>query len=190
MQDGIGTERVPASYAEAIDRLFAARGCAAPGPGSRGFGAPIPRIRWDSLHERVRDLKGSREVDDRLWENYGERPTRSGGRLRSRIPCSKAGRWLLSAGASMFSHQLTQYYGSCARAGGGVFVLDQPGRSMACRNLVAGAFPPGSFQHLDLSPPRIGCSLPIALFRARPKTVISAWTGSITSTKWPRTARA
>ncbi|MFA6563305.1 MAG: hypothetical protein WCV00_15455 [Verrucomicrobiia bacterium] len=52
---------------------------------------------------------------------------------------------------SMFSHQLTQYYGSCARPGGGMFVLDEPGRTMRCRQLAAGALPLGSFQHAEVS---------------------------------------
>ena len=52
---------------------------------------------------------------------------------------------------SIFSHQLTQYYGSCARPGGGVFVLDAPGRSLKARRLAPGALPLGSFQHPEVS---------------------------------------
>ena len=51
----------------------------------------------------------------------------------------------------IFSHQLTQYYGSCARPGGGIFVLDAPGRSLNARRLAAGALPEGSYQHLEVS---------------------------------------
>ncbi|HOD84246.1 MAG: WD40-like Beta Propeller Repeat protein [Planctomycetes bacterium ADurb.Bin126] len=50
-----------------------------------------------------------------------------------------------------FSHQLTQYYGRYARPGGGVFVLERPGRSLAARSLTAGDLPAGSYQHLDVS---------------------------------------
>ncbi|MGQ9590162.1 MAG: HzsA-related protein, partial [Planctomycetota bacterium] len=52
---------------------------------------------------------------------------------------------------SVFSHQLTQVYGSCARPGGGIFVLDRPGRSLAARELTAGKLPPGSYQHPEVS---------------------------------------
>ncbi|GAB6187897.1 HzsA-related protein [Thermopirellula anaerolimosa] len=52
---------------------------------------------------------------------------------------------------SMFSHQLTQYQGSTARPGGGVFVLDRPGTSLACRPLFDAGFPQGSYQFLDVS---------------------------------------
>ncbi|HOA50726.1 MAG TPA: hypothetical protein PKI05_00630 [Thermogutta sp.] len=53
---------------------------------------------------------------------------------------------------SMFSHQLTQYTGNCARPGGGLFVLEEPGRSMLARNLISGNFPLGSYQFCDVSP--------------------------------------
>lgn len=51
---------------------------------------------------------------------------------------------------SSFSHQLTQYLGRYARPGGGLFVLEEPGRSMHCRSLAA-ELPAGSFQHPTVS---------------------------------------
>lgn len=53
---------------------------------------------------------------------------------------------------SLFSHQLTQYTGNCARPGGGVYLLDFPGQSMACTDLTAGRLPQGSFEFCDVSP--------------------------------------
>ncbi|MBC7353151.1 MAG: hypothetical protein H5U08_12390, partial [Thermogutta sp.] len=53
---------------------------------------------------------------------------------------------------SLFSHQLTQYTGNCARPGGGVYLLDLPGQSMACTDLTAGRLPQGSFEFCDVSP--------------------------------------
>ena len=50
-----------------------------------------------------------------------------------------------------FSHQLTQYYGRYAKPGGGLFVLDELGKSMACRSLTAGKLPEGSYQHPEVS---------------------------------------
>ncbi|MCX7425119.1 MAG: hypothetical protein NTW96_05760, partial [Planctomycetia bacterium] len=37
-----------------------------------------------------------------------------------------------------YSHLVMQYYGFRARPGGGLFVLDQPGRSLACRDILDG----------------------------------------------------
>ncbi len=51
---------------------------------------------------------------------------------------------------SLFSHQLTQYTGNCARPGGGLFVLEEPGRSMRCRPLGAG-LPTGCYEFADVS---------------------------------------
>ncbi|MDW8039308.1 MAG: hypothetical protein RMI90_14905, partial [Thermoguttaceae bacterium] len=52
---------------------------------------------------------------------------------------------------SIFSHQLTQHTGNCARPGGGLFVLEKPGQSMQCRSLTAVKLPTGSYQFPDVS---------------------------------------
>ncbi len=51
----------------------------------------------------------------------------------------------------LFSHQLTQYQGDNARPGGGIFVLEEPGRSMRTRQLAAGALPQGAFMSPEVS---------------------------------------
>ena len=51
---------------------------------------------------------------------------------------------------STMSHQLTQYYGYEARPGGGVFVLDEPGRSMRVRRLGT-SMPEGNYLHPAVS---------------------------------------
>lgn len=43
-----------------------------------------------------------------------------------------------------YSHLVMQYYGWRARAGGGLFVLDQPGRSRTCRDITTGKLPNGN----------------------------------------------
>lgn len=50
-----------------------------------------------------------------------------------------------------FSHQLTQYYGRYARPGGGIFILEEPGKSMKLRAVTEDLFPQGSFMHPELS---------------------------------------
>jgi len=44
-----------------------------------------------------------------------------------------------------------QYIGRFARPAGGIFVLEEPGRSMRCRALTQGKLPRGAFQHLDVA---------------------------------------
>ena len=52
---------------------------------------------------------------------------------------------------SVMSHQLTQMYGYCARPGGGVFVLAEPGVSMRTRDITPATLPPGNFMTPELS---------------------------------------
>ena len=51
----------------------------------------------------------------------------------------------------VMSHQLTQVYGYCARPGGGLFVLDAPGRSMKTRDITPRNLPLGSYMTPELS---------------------------------------
>ena len=51
----------------------------------------------------------------------------------------------------LFSHQLTQYQADNARPGGGIFVLEEPGRSMRTRQLAPGALPQGAFMFPEVS---------------------------------------
>ena len=50
-----------------------------------------------------------------------------------------------------WNHEVAQYFGWRQRPGGGLFVLEKPGVSLACRDLVAGKLPPGSFLEPRLS---------------------------------------
>ncbi|MBQ9127906.1 MAG: PD40 domain-containing protein, partial [Thermoguttaceae bacterium] len=51
----------------------------------------------------------------------------------------------------VMSHQLTQVYGYCARPGGGLFVLDEPGRSTKTRDITPQNLPLGSYMTPELS---------------------------------------
>ena len=50
-----------------------------------------------------------------------------------------------------YSHEVMQYYGFRARPGGGLFVLTDPGRSLACRDILGGRFSTGSVLEPRLS---------------------------------------
>jgi len=50
-----------------------------------------------------------------------------------------------------WSHLVMQYFGFRARRGGGIYVLDEPGRSTRVRDVVADQLPPGSFLEPRLS---------------------------------------
>lgn len=139
MQDGIGTERNPVSFAAAIELLL-----------KRGDALIRDQVgAGTDLREEVaawERLRGA-PPDESTWrELHGLRR-----RIALRNPLARVGPLLfVKQVPGCFSHQLTQYYGSCARPGGGIFVLDEPGFSMRCRQLAA-TLPAGSYQHADVS---------------------------------------
>lgn len=139
MQDGIGTERNPSTYAAASELLLK---------------------RGDALLRDLREAGVALTREQAEWEHLrgaapGEATWRQLHELRRRIalrnPLAQVGPLLfIKQVPSCFSHQLTQYYGSRARPGGGVFVLEEPGTSLRCRQLAA-SLPAGSFQHPEVS---------------------------------------
>lgn len=173
-QDGIGTERAPSTYAAAVektldrgDRLIS---------DLQSVGVPLRDAanRWASLRQEWKRLvdngvNGPSPDVAQPPSAVQTSPTQPGAavpqaedlwrrvhRLRREIvfsnPLANVGPLLfVKQVPAMFSHQLTQYYGCCARPGGGVFVLDSPGHSMQCRPLAAGALPVGSYQHPEVS---------------------------------------
>jgi len=153
MQDGIGTERFPRTYAEAVERVFA-RGDALIAELTAGGIPPGKTVEsWRELRRAWRALTGAGNAGEAGWEELWREAHRLRRRIALENPSAKLGPlvFVKHVPGGIFSHQLTQYYGSCARPGGGVFVLDAPGKSMACRQLAAGQLPEGSCQHLDVS---------------------------------------
>jgi len=123
MQDGIGTPRESRTFAEAVVPLRALfRSC--------GLANPPPQTgnsgEWHALHTRIRAYALS----------------------------LVAGRPLLFAKfvPGAMSHQLTHPLGYCSRPGGGLFVLDNPEKSMTPRDVTPANLPAGSFMNPELSP--------------------------------------
>jgi hypothetical protein len=150
MQDGIGTPREPATYAEAIgqtlrrgERLLA---------DLRAAGVPLDAeaARWKSLSARWQALSATAEPA--AWEALWREVHATRRRIALSNPLAQVPRLaFVKHVPATFSHQLTQYQSNCARPGGGVFVLERPATGMASCRQLATALPPGSFQHLDVS---------------------------------------
>jgi len=150
MQDGIGTNRESRSWDEAIEQTL----CRGDGliQDLKSAAAPIDELasRWELLRAAWSSLRGNPAASEVDWENLW----REVHRLRRRIvlanPLADFGPLLfVKQVPASFSHQITQYYGMCARPGGGVFVLENPGSSLRCRQLTA--LPTGSCQHPEIS---------------------------------------
>jgi len=152
LQDGVGTPREATDWAKATARLLE-RGVAQLAD-LRRHGRDVAE--WETQAEGLRAehsrLEAAPETAPAAWEDLWRRAHQWRRGLLLRGAWGDAGPIVfVKQLPSVFSHQLTQYYGSCARPGGGVCVLDAPGSSLNARVLAPGALPPGSYQHVDVS---------------------------------------
>lgn len=152
MQDGIGTEREAVSYATAIGRLLERGGALL--DDLRGASVPLEpeSTRWQELRRQFEELTDASVPDgDPRWETLWRRIHHARREIAFANPLADVGPLLFAKRVpSYFSHQLTQYYGYCARGGGGLYVLDAPGTSMECRELVSSQLPLGSYMHPEV----------------------------------------
>ena len=152
MQDGIGTPRVPDTYSSAVGRTLKRGDELIRHLRAGGVLLRQQAVRWERLGARFKRLSAAPSTPQPVWEDLW----RQVHRVRRRIvldnpPARLGGIVFVKRAPAVFSHQLTQYYGACARPGGGVFVLESPGESMRCRELTAGLLPRGSYQHPEVS---------------------------------------
>ena len=176
MQDGIGTEREPQTYEAALalrlpqgraliddlkktvdDETFEPLTPYDPEIGDKfdAFVEPLEAFdtEWARLEKRFANLHASDKANGEknareLWLEM----RRLKRRILTESPYFQFGKLLFVKGApSVMSHQLTQVYGYCARPGGGLFVLDQPGRSMEARDVTPSNLPLGSYMTPELS---------------------------------------
>ena len=151
MQDGIETPRVPDTYAAAVagtlkrgeELLLHLR--------KNSVCVKQHSAGWSELRVRFKRLSTESSATEAAWEDLWRRVHRTRRRIVLSNPLVRLkGLVFVKRAPSVFSHQLTQYYGAGARPGGGVFVLESPGESMRCRELT-GRLPAGAYQHPELS---------------------------------------
>ncbi len=151
-QDGIGTARRPASFAEATARTLERGGKLLHDLSNDGFAFASEQSKWRALREEWQNLSDANSTNQIAWEALWRRVHELRRKIVFANPRAQTGPLLFVKQApSMFSHQLTQYYGSCAQPDGGLFVLDAPEQSLRCRPLAAGALPLGSYQTPEVS---------------------------------------
>ncbi len=151
-QDGIGTERIPATYQAAIERLVQRGDSLLADLRNSGVSAPKAMRDWSTLRQQWTTLKASPAAADQTWGNLWRQLHQARRALAFANPLAHTGPVaFIKQVPGMFSHQLTQYYGSCARPGGGLFLLENPGETMASRELAGQNLPLGSYQHIDVS---------------------------------------
>ena len=147
LQDGIDTPRAPVSYAEAVRRTLERGDALLRDLQDAGVNLAAERAAWSALRAEVEAADTSADLEG-LWR----RVHRLKREIALRNPLADTGPLaFVKQVPPAFSHQLTQYYGRYARPGGGVFVLEAPGRSMAARDLTGGQLPLGSPMHAEVS---------------------------------------
>ncbi len=102
-----------------------------PMPRQDAAARPAEPAEWEKLYLDLRRLKREISLANPLM-NFGPLL------LTKRVPTS-------------YSHLVMQYYGWRARPGGGLFILEQPGRSLACRDILDGKLAGGNVLEPRLS---------------------------------------
>ena len=147
MQDGIGTPRNPSTFAEAVSRLLPRGEVLLADLKRRGVSLDSEQRAWQQLRARATAIAEETELAT-VWRDLHWLKRR----IALRNPLADTGPLVFAKQVpGAFSHQLTQYYGRYARPGGGIFVLQEPGRSFRTRSLTAGKLPAGSFQHPEVT---------------------------------------
>lgn len=152
MQDGVGTEREAVSYVAATVRLLSRAERLLRDLSESGVPFDTESEHGQRFRvELANALAAGLDTEDPQWEDLWRRAHHWRRALVFANPLVEAGPLLFAKQApAAFSHQLTQYYGRYARAGGGLFVLEHPGRSMDCRPLTSGQLPQGSYMQPEL----------------------------------------
>jgi mono/diheme cytochrome c family protein len=153
MRDGIETEREPVPYALAAARALQQGNALIEHLAGEGAAPDTLLPAWRALEMECEALAGSGAPgDDPAWERLWLRVNEARRRIVFANPLAQEGPLVFAKHtSSFFSHQLTQYYGRLARPGGGLFVLERPGESMACRPLTDGLLPEGSYMQPEVS---------------------------------------
>lgn len=151
MQDGIGTPRESRSYAQAVAAILARGSRLLDDLAAQGVKLDKRKTAWETLRSRYESLKQDRVATEAAWEALWFEVHRLRREIALANPLADVGPLVFAKHVpSTMSHQLTQYYGTLARPGGGLFVLARPGQSMGVRRL-GSSLPEGSTMHPEVS---------------------------------------
>jgi len=152
LQDGIGTPRNPSTRAEAVERTLQRGSQLIADLQSAGVDVTRDAEAWSRLSAEFAALKTAEQTEGGKGEDLWRRVHRLRRAIALANPLAQVGPLVFAKQVpGAFSHQLTQYYGRYARPGGGICVLEAPGRSMQVRSLTDGQLPGGSYQHPEVT---------------------------------------
>ena len=153
MRDGIETEREPVPFVRAIARTLQQGNDLIASLDETSGRLDETLQSWRTLEQTFAELiRMAPDDDDPRWENLWLKVHETRRRIVFANPVAQTGPFVFAQHVpSFFSHQLTQYYGRCARPGGGLFLLERPGESMTCRSLTSGLLPTGSYMQPEVT---------------------------------------
>jgi hypothetical protein len=150
MQDGIDTVQEPRTWQHAIETILQRGDRLITHLVLTGVSLEKLAAQWEAARQRHLTMARADGVSELEWEALWREVHALRRQIALANPLVDLGPLLfVKRVPSGFSHQLTQYAGRHARAGGGVFVLDTPGRSMRARRI--DSLPSGSFLHPEVS---------------------------------------
>lgn len=152
MQDGIGAGVTRNTFKAAAEKALERGNTLAATLEEAGVSSERALEAWGTLSFAFAALCASKESEDgEAWEALWRKTHQLRRDLMFSHPLADTSPLVFVKQApGMFSHQLTQYYGRYARPGGGVYVLERPGKDMKVRRL-ADTMPPGSYMHPEVS---------------------------------------
>lgn len=148
MQDGIQTPREARTYRQAIEKIERQTDALVAERLASGTLDAEEEFAWKTLRGASLPSPDNASAGEARWIEVHRlrRQIVVGNPLFKRFPLL-----FVKHVPSVMSHQLTQAYGYCARPGGGLFVLNEPGVSMRTRDITPASLPPGNFTTPELS---------------------------------------
>jgi len=151
MQDGLETPRERRTPDQAVTATLARGALLLADLETAGNLPPGHRASYATLTARHVALQKTAAADADAWEALWRDVHAWRRALALANPLADVGPLVFAKHVpSTMSHQLTQYYGYEARPGGGLFVLEAPGRSMRVQEL-SRSLPAGNYLHPEVS---------------------------------------
>ena len=153
MQDGIGSPRVSATYAAAVERTIQRGDLLIEDLRTGGHPPAVLAAEWEELRAKWGELAADGKATDVAWERLWREVHRLRRRIALENPLAKTGPlvFVQDVPGGAYSSHIVSFHGDSARPGGGVFVLEEPGRSMRVRPLVRDQLPQGAYMHPEVS---------------------------------------
>ena len=153
MQDGIDTPRVPATYAAAVERTFQRGDLLIKDLRTDGSHPAAETAQWETLRSKWSKLTTDEKATEVVWEKLWRETHQLRRRIALQNPLAQTGPlvFVQDVPGGAYSSHIVSFHGDSARPGGGIFVLEEPGRSMRIRSLTEDRLPQGAYMHPEVS---------------------------------------